>query len=287
MRIDSEGYEDEKLYDVASQSGEDGVIADALAHIGADCDKWCVEFGAWDGKHLSNTYNLIANKDYGGVLIEADPTKFKELSALHAKSEKVHTLNAFVGFEPNDNLDVLLARTPIPKEFDVLSVDIDGNDYHVWDATKAYRPKIVIIEYNPTIPTPVEFVQPKDMAVNQGASLLSLVKLGKEKGYELFAVTRFSACFVDARYFDRFGIADNAPERLRTDNSLVTYIFSGYDGTVFLRGSMRLPWQGRVGYREQDVQVVPRPLRKFPPNYSRRERILWRAFARGRKRGIW
>jgi hypothetical protein len=55
---------------VTSQCGEDGIIERILS-IMTDKDGWCVEFGAWDGKHLSNTYNLIHNKGYSAVLIES------------------------------------------------------------------------------------------------------------------------------------------------------------------------------------------------------------------------
>ena len=91
------------------------------------------------------------------------------------------TLNAFVGFTAADGLDAILARTPIPADFDVLSIDIDGNDYHVWNAVARYKPRVVVIEYNPTIPAAVDFVQPADMSINQGASITAQARLGKQK----------------------------------------------------------------------------------------------------------
>jgi hypothetical protein len=249
---------------VYSQTGEDGVVQKILDTLGRQ-DRWCVEFGAWDGEHLSNTCNLVRNHGYCSVLIEADPRKCSVLQGKHTGSSTVTVFNQFVGFTENDNLDTILCRTAIPLDFDFLSIDIDGNDYHVWKAASKYRPKVVCIEFNPTIPTEVRFVQPADPRVNQGASLLSLVELGKAKGYELVCVLRLNAIFVRSEYFPLFQIDDNRPEVLRIDQSNITHLFSGYDGTIFLAGNRTLPWHG-IPMRESRMQHLPRILRRFPEN---------------------
>src|ERR1035437_8683709 len=94
---------------VTSQCGEDGIIAKALSLI-PERTSWCVEFGAWDGKRLSNTYDLIKSHDYRGVFIESDPVRFKDLELTHGASGRTVLLNAFVGFSKSDCLDVLLSR---------------------------------------------------------------------------------------------------------------------------------------------------------------------------------
>ena len=160
-----------------SQFGEDGIIAKILDVIG-EPTHWCVEFGAWDGRHLSNTYDLISSKDYSAVLIEGSESRHRELAARFKDNANVHAMHAFVGFGTNDGLDTLLAETEIPQDFDLLSIDIDGNDYRAWKAVSHYRPRVVVIEYNPTVPSSVEFIQAADMSVNQGCSILSLKKLG-------------------------------------------------------------------------------------------------------------
>ena len=99
---------------VHSMRGEDGRIEKILEVIGEN-DGWCVEFGAWDGKHLSNTYNLIESKDYKAVLIEGSEEKFKDLIDNFGTNKNIHPINSFVGFNPEDGLDTLLAKTPIPK----------------------------------------------------------------------------------------------------------------------------------------------------------------------------
>lgn len=165
---------------VTSQNGEDGIIA-KIFEIIPDKNKWCVEFGAWDGKLYSNTYNLINQQSYSAVLIEANPGKFQALIKTYQENKKVIPINAFVGFESKNNLDTHLEPTTIPLDFDLLSIDIDGNDFHVWKASQHYMPKVVVIEYNPTIPNKVEFVQKPDIQLNQGSSLYLLIKSQNQK----------------------------------------------------------------------------------------------------------
>lgn len=240
---------------VTSQYGEDGIIEKVLEIINEN-DGWCVEFGSWDGKTCSNTYRLISEKDYSAVLIEASPKRFKDLDKNFEKYKNVHCLNRFVGFDSNDCLDAILKDTAIAKNFDLLSIDVDGNDYHIWDAVKKYRPKVVVIEFNPTIPKTVEFIQNKDMRIGQGSSLLSIDKLAKSKGYELVSVTKNNAIFVDKNYFDLFGIEDNSVGTMMTDESMITHIFCGYDGTVFIRGYGKSPWH-QIPYKESKMQLLP------------------------------
>jgi hypothetical protein len=190
-----------------------------------------------------------------------------------------------VGFEKTNSLDTLLEPTGIPARFDLLSIDIDGNDYHVWQAVQNYTPKVVVIEYNPTIPNKVEFIQKPDMRLNQGCSLLSVDNLARAKGYELVAVTQTNAIFVDLRYFPLFHIEDNHLEQMRPAESAVTYIFNGFDGTVFIRGSGRLAWHG-IPYREAKLQQVPRWLRQYPKNYSRFKKKVAKLYRSLVKRNI-
>lgn len=256
-----------------SQTGEDGIIAKML-EILPQKNKWCVEFGASDGIHASNTRNLIEKQDYSAVLIEGNKTVFKKLQNNYSENSNVITINTFVGFDKKNNLDHVLENIATPANFDFLSIDIDGNDFHVWKAVQKYRPKIVCIEFNPTIPTEVDFVQPPNPRTNQGASLLSLVKLGKEKGYELVSVLPFNAFFVRSEYYPLYEIRDNSPTTLRANLDHVTYLFTGYDGSVLLRGCKNLPWHG-MELIESRMQLLPGFLRQYPGNYTRIKKMLF------------
>lgn len=248
---------------IYSQFGEDGIIERIFKVVKpTQNDRWCVEFGAWDGIEYSNTRNLIKNKGWCAVLIEPVTRRFKDLEKNNQGNERVILFNRFIRFSGKDSLDNIFSSTPIPKDFDLLSIDIDGNDFHMWESLRKYKPKVVVIEMNPTIPPDIEFVQPKDFRVNQGNSLLSLYKLGKKKGYELVACTETNAFFVLRKYFSLFGLKDNSPEVMMPKKCL-TQFYQLFDGTIVLSGCKRLLWHG-IELDDERIQVVPKYLRHFP-----------------------
>lgn len=258
---------------VHSQTGEDGIVEALLSKL-PDRNNWVVEFGAWDGLHLSNSRYFVTEHNFSAVLIEGDPERFRELKGLYAEHPGVHTINTFVTTSGAATLDKVLARTPIPAEFDYLSIDIDGNDYYVFRSLEHYRPKVVCIEFNPSVPSEVDFVQPDDFRVKQGCGIRSLFEMAKGKGYELAALTQFNAFFVPQEHFPALGIEDNSIQTLRQDLSAVTYVFSGYDGTVFTVGAGELPWH-QMPMRHAHRQELPAFLRKFPLDYGRGQKIAF------------
>ena len=255
---------------VTSQTGEDGILEKLFETIGAG-SKWCVEFGAWDGRKFSNTSTLIADKDWSGVLIEGSAKKYPDLLATYAGNNRAICLNAIVRPEVGDgSLDSHLATTPIPKLFDLLSIDIDGNDYYVWQSTEIYRPRVVVIEFNPSIPNDVIFVQDRDLMVNQGCSLLALIGLGKAKGYELACVTNLNAIFLDAKEFPQLRIYDNSIDSMAFPACDAKY-FDGYDGTLFHVGMNKLHWVKDVQIGAEDLQVIEPSRRGW---YRRNQNVI-------------
>jgi hypothetical protein len=248
-------------HNVTSQNGEDGIIEKILELIGIH-NQWAAEIGAWDGTYLSNSWNLTNRKGWHAVLVEGDEKRCAKLRETYAHLPAVTACHAFVGFnaEADNAIDNILAKTAIPEDFDVLSIDIDGNDYHVWESMTRYRPRIVIIEYNPTVPNDVAFVQDPDDRLNQGCSLLALIRLGREKGYELASVTSCNGIFVRADAFAALGIADNDIDALRCDDG--PRIMFGYDGTVFTASLENLPWTS-IRLEHEDMQVLPKALRRY------------------------
>ena len=202
---------------VHSQSGEDGIIQKIFDTIG-EGSKWCVEFGAWDGIHLSNTRALI-DRGWKGALIEYNSNKYQELVRNTPRGSI--PIHAKVGWGPTDGLDAILSRYPeIPLDFELVSIDIDSDDYSVWEAFTKYKPKVVIIEANPTFPINVEFVQMGGS--HFGNSALSLYLLGISKGYRL--VSYMTNCI-----FVRDDLADAFPKR---SFAYIYYIGSSYHGAV-------------------------------------------------------
>jgi hypothetical protein len=139
---------------------------------------------------------------------------------------------------------------------------------------------IVCIEFNPTIPTEIDFVQAADPSINHGSSLLALVKLGQEKGYELVSVLEFNAFFVSSEYFPLFQIEDNSPVTLRKSLKYVTYIFYGYDGKVFIEGYQELVWHEGIKIKPSKMQLLPKILQNYPPKYTKIENILFQLYKR-------
>jgi hypothetical protein len=258
-----------------SQTGEDGIIETAL-QILPNHNKWCIEFGAWDGKHLSNTFHLVENSQYHVVLIEGSAFKYQQLCKEYPYKERATFIHEFVGWSKNDNLDSLLSRIECPSDPDLLSIDIDGNDYHVWKAVENYRPKLVLIEFNPTASNRCQYVQPADPNCNQSSSPAPIVALGEEKGYELICVIGPNLLFVDKKYFNLFNIPDNSLDVLR-DEDEVTTLFLGFDGSMIVDGPAEMRWHG---YPLKLKQPFPKILQRYPPNYTWLQRKLWGVFRR-------
>lgn len=274
MNINSEPQLARYAENIHSQFGEDGIIARILKTL-PERDKWCVEFGAWDGRLLSNTCRLIEEDSYSAVLIECDEVKWAELKRNFANYPQVIPIKRLVGFD-HDRLDEILATTPIPKNFDFISIDIDGCDYHIWESLQSHQPKVVCIEYNPTIPTGVKYVQARDFSVAQGCSVDSLVELGHAKGYELIATTRNNAFFVLKDLFPLFQVGDNRIETLREDVAWVNHVICGYDGELIVTGANLNPWNGIQ--LDRMVRQLPKLIRVFPGSMG---------LARKKMLGLW
>tara|TARA_S200002703_G_scaffold153457_2_gene155072 strand:+ start:833 stop:1465 length:633 start_codon:yes stop_codon:yes gene_type:complete len=171
---------------VHSQNGEDGVIEEILNRLGISSGTFC-EFGAWDGVHLSNTFNLVENGSWSGVYIEGDSSKFNDLLETKKKyPDRLTCINKFVSVDGDDSLDMILKTTDLESNFDLLSIDIDSFDYQVWESLSEYTPKIVIIEVNSGAGGQASQIHTCDDAGNvivQGSSYMSTLVMGVTKGY--------------------------------------------------------------------------------------------------------
>jgi len=251
---------------IVSQFGEDGII-ERIFTIISPTHKYCVEFGAWNGKFLSNCWNLVTNKGWSGSFIEGNKDKFKDLLTEHGDKENVSCVNQFIEFEGENSLDNILSSVGAPQDIDLLSIDVDGIDYFIWESLSEFKPKVVAIEFNPTIPNDVVFVQAKDASVNQGCSLLSLIFLGAEKGYELICCTDCNAFFVKKELYKNFEIPNNFIEcmyRPRLDGR----IFHGYDSHVYVVGMPKLVWSN-IPLSNDDFQVLPQEQRRYGDSQAR------------------
>ena len=235
---------------VTSQFGEDGIIAEIIKTIGDDIAKYCVEFGAWDGNHLSNTWSLMNDHGWGVCYIESDRRRYLDLKQRHSQNSKVTAIKALVtdSSVPNTSLSVLLRKAGVPERIGVVSIDIDGNDYHVWRDFQGFTVDVVVIEYNYTIPPDVEYVDEGGKAF-MGSSALALVNLAKSKGYRLVACTIANCIFVRNEHYPKFNIADNSVEVLMPREGL-TFVARNFAGEVVFSSKTVLgPMIGFIGYR--------------------------------------
>lgn len=261
-------------HSVFSQFGEDGVIKyllTTLKELGTDLSFRCCEFGAWDGKHLSNTMNLILNDKFQGVLIEADPLKFVDLLS-NTADLRVIALNEFVKSEGN-TLEEIFRRNSIPSDLDLLSIDIDGSDYQILESLNELRPKIIVIEYNPSIPLDFIYINPDGLS--RGSSALALVNLAKTKGYFLVHRTSVNLILIKEEFLQNheFGIEIDVTTPIEQDIE-IPRVFYGYDGTVLLTTkNLQLPWHA-IAIDSSALQTLPSKLRKIPTQYNRVEK-LW------------
>jgi len=175
------GYE----YQVFSQNGEDGVLAEILRRVGVG-ERFFVEFGVESGRE-GNCVALADIAGWRGLFMEADPSFNHLLHQKYRWNTDVTTLHATVTPE---RVNELFGFGHVPDEPDVVSIDIDGGDYWVWRALDGYRPRVVVVEYNSALPPDEQLVQPADSpgwggTQFFGASLGALVALGEAKGYRL------------------------------------------------------------------------------------------------------
>lgn len=197
--------------DRTSQNGEDGIIerifqlvppqqnAVSISNGGSigNRTRFCVDVGAWDGIHLSNTRSLLCNNDQSwcGMLIEADPQKFKQLAVLYADTNNI-LLNRIISvIDPKNNsnslhqilehrfsagdfcaVDTEISIAP-QLNIDFLCIDIDGPDYFVLSdlfTFSQFRPIVICIEFNPTMPDDLIYIPPRSDSQRHVSTFLQI-----------------------------------------------------------------------------------------------------------------
>jgi len=182
-------------FQVFSQWNEDGIIQYLINAISIpEYARTFVEFGV-ENYEESNTKFLLLHDDWSGIIIDSN-----EKNIAYAKSCSYywkHDITAITAFIDKDNINDLINSIP-HKEIGLLSIDIDGNDYYIWDALNSIKPYIVICEINPmwgktmkvTTPYKKNFNRTKEHFSNLyfGASISAMCSLGESKGYSLVAI---------------------------------------------------------------------------------------------------
>lgn len=243
-----------------SQSGEDGILDEIFRRLGISTGTF-LEFGAWDGLKYSNCAKLARQRNWSGLFIEGNEVRFKDLCANYAQYPNVVCVNRWVDFDGDSSIDSLSSTLGPVDCLDLLSIDIDGNDFHVL-ASMQLRPRVIVVEFNPSVPNDVFFVQERNFDVFQGSSLLAFNSLLTKMGYELCCCTSANAFFIFASDFPKLGL-----EKFSSLDEAYTpkcngRIFHGFDGTIYTTGMERLIWHGRK-VEPLDLQLLSKSDRNF------------------------
>ncbi len=169
-----------------SQNDEDGILQEIFRRLGGGAGTF-VEFGVQNG--IENNTRLLLYRGWRGLWIEADAAGCQAIRRVFAQELGAGQLQVAHSFVTRENIAGLIAAARF-EQLDLLSIDIDGNDYWVWEAL-TINPRVVAIEYNAKFRPPTSWVMEYngahrwDYSDYQGASLQSLHDLGRRKGYTL------------------------------------------------------------------------------------------------------
>jgi hypothetical protein len=196
---------------VFSQFEEDGKLLFILAMTGMK-NKTFLEIGADDGIN-SNCANLIFNFGYHGLFLDGNAKAIKRGEAFYRKYPHpyMYAPKFRCAKVTAENVNQLVTDAGLKGEIDVLSIDIDGNDYWIWNALESVQPNVVIIEThvefgmrNIVVPYDPDYFFPGKHPVYHGASPIAMVNLGKKKGYRLVGANDLGFNFI----FVKNGLAE-------------------------------------------------------------------------------
>jgi hypothetical protein len=246
-----------------SQNGEDGILLYIFSLIGMG-DRRCVEVCAGDGIQC-NTANLIINHGWHGLLFDGNEILVNRARAFYSKvGDTLHfppkVVNAWISC---DNINQLIRENGFEGPIDMLSLDIDGNDYWLWEALDVVRPRVVVAEVQciwgadraVTVPYASDFRAGfvDGFGVYCGASLPAFVKLARRKGYRLVGVQRLG--------FNAFFIEDGVGEDLLPEvdvEACVALPFVEWARRDLQRKVVHLPWVEVCGLGPGDLRDRPR-----------------------------
>lgn len=178
-------------FKVYSQSDEDGILARIFEVIGTT-DRRFVEFGCEAG--LENNTRYLLEQGWRGFWMEGNPDYAHSVRAFHGEALAHGQLAFRETFVTPANIDALLEEHGFAGEIDLLSIDIDSNDHHVFEAITAISPRVVCLEHNHSYPPGVEWAMPYDPEFRwdpasgtapYGASISSMAALAARRGYTL------------------------------------------------------------------------------------------------------
>lgn len=179
-------------FKVFSQFEEDGLLLYLFSLIG-EGRKTFIEIGANDGIN-SNCSNLAVHFGWSGLFFEGDPELIRRGRKFYSKiPTPYHPKPRYVqAIITRENINELVTANSLEGDIELLSIDIDGNDYWIWDALEVVKPKVVIVETHTefgtndlVVPYDPDYMYPGKHPIYHGASVIAMNKLAERKGYRL------------------------------------------------------------------------------------------------------
>ena len=203
-------------FKIFSQFGDDGLIDFIIEDLNIK-NKIFVEFGVEDYEE-SNTRFLLEAKSWSGLIIDSSQDNINNIKKKnYFWRNKIKPICSFV---TKNNINSIIKNNNVSGEVGLLSIDIDGNDYWIWNEINIIDPCLVVIEYNArlgssdsiTIPYQETFMRKKSgyELIYYGASLHALYKLGLKKGYELIGTNKNG----NNAYFAKKSIISNSKSKI-------------------------------------------------------------------------
>jgi hypothetical protein len=186
---------EEVEFQIFSQRGEDGILQYLINQIEIP-NRIFIEFGV-ENYTESNTRFLLINNNWSGLVIDSskENIRFIKNDFIYWK----YDITAYQSFITSDNINELISKYTSCKDIGLLSIDIDGNDYWIWEAISEIQPRIVVCEYNSSfgknlkvsVPYDPDFSRTKKHYSNLyfGASLAAICHLGEKKGYDFIGTS--------------------------------------------------------------------------------------------------
>lgn len=190
----------ETEFKVFSQAGEDGIIQYLVTHVPI-ANRTFIEFGV-ESYVESNTRFLLRHNNWKGLVIDGSEDHIRTIKQ-DRQTYARHDLTAQCAFITRENINDLFVKSGFTGDIGLLSVDVDGNDYWLWEAVEAVSPRIVVCEYNAVFGEDAAITVPYAPAFSRqsahysclyfGASLSALRYLAKKKGYDFVGCNSFGS----------------------------------------------------------------------------------------------
>lgn len=183
------GWLSDRAANIYSQGGEDGVIRAIFDRIGEE-NRVCFECGASNGIYFSNTRALM-DAGWRGILVESDQHEYARLvsnSAIYpGRAQCVHTT-----IDGTRTIDAVLAECNAPNNIDLVVIDVDGQDYYLFNSIYRFRPRVIMCEYDPF--ADINHIPFRGGPGQSGA--LAISKLAQGKMYVPIYRSQFNMIFV-------------------------------------------------------------------------------------------